>query len=168
MRVWSKCPQQSTCAGPLLDQLIGAGEQSGRDCDPQRLRGLEVEHQFKVRRLFYRQIRWFGSPSDAIDIFCGVAVHSRDARAVGQQTTHLNPLAESEHGRHTVPQGKLGHASTVAEKNWGRHNYEAAAMVCWGLNERLFVVVWLLAQLDAGQPYPQLGAGVPCSLPLVG
>src|SRR5262245_32007490 len=31
------------------------------------------------------------------------------------------------------------------------HNYEVA-MTCWGLNERPFVVVWLLAQFDADQP----------------
>lgn len=40
----------------LFDHLVCAGEQCRRDRNVERLRRLEIDHQFKTRRLLHRQI----------------------------------------------------------------------------------------------------------------
>jgi hypothetical protein len=41
-----------------FDHLVGAGEHAGRNCQAQRLSGLEVDHQHERGRLDNRQIGW--------------------------------------------------------------------------------------------------------------
>src|SRR5579872_335812 len=48
--------------GPSFDHLVGAREQRGRDCQAERLRGLEVDHKIKLGRLFDRQIGGLRAP----------------------------------------------------------------------------------------------------------
>jgi hypothetical protein len=45
----------------LRSHLVGAGEQHGRDFEPERLRGLEVDHQLKLGRLEDRQVCRLGA-----------------------------------------------------------------------------------------------------------
>jgi hypothetical protein len=40
---------------PLFDHLVGERQQPIRHIDPERLRGLEVDHQLELGRLFYWQ-----------------------------------------------------------------------------------------------------------------
>ena len=41
----------------LLDHLVGAGEDRGRNSDPKFLRRLQIDEEFEVRGLFRRLIR---------------------------------------------------------------------------------------------------------------
>jgi hypothetical protein len=42
--------------GPLFDDLVGAGEQRRRHFEPERIRGLEVEHQLVLGRCLHWKI----------------------------------------------------------------------------------------------------------------
>jgi hypothetical protein len=51
-------PQQIT---KLLDHLVGACEQRGRDGEAERLRGLDIDDKLEFGRLFDRQIAGIGA-----------------------------------------------------------------------------------------------------------
>ena len=52
----------------LLDNLGGLEQHVRGDGEAQRLGGLEVEDQFELRGLFYRQVRRLGASQDTIYI----------------------------------------------------------------------------------------------------
>jgi hypothetical protein len=52
---------------PSFDHLVGAGEQGGRESNAKGLGGLEVEDEFDIRGLLYRQVGRLLAPEDAAD-----------------------------------------------------------------------------------------------------
>jgi hypothetical protein len=52
----------------LFDDLVGAGEQRDWHLYPDRLGGLEVDHQFKFCRLLDRKIRRFRTLENSVHI----------------------------------------------------------------------------------------------------
>src|SRR5215467_7089026 len=58
----------------LFDHFVGALEESFRDGEADRLRGLEIDHQFEPRRLHDRQVARFLALEDATDIYAGLPV----------------------------------------------------------------------------------------------
>ena len=44
-----------------FDNLVGAGEDRWRDREPERLGGLEIDHQLECSRLLDRQVGRFGA-----------------------------------------------------------------------------------------------------------
>src|SRR5262245_42171914 len=52
------CTLQSLLRSP--DDLVGSNQERLRDCQAQRLGGLEVDHQLELRRLFDREVGGFG------------------------------------------------------------------------------------------------------------
>src|SRR5262245_40272587 len=51
-----------------LDHLIGAGEQRGRNREPKRLGGFEIDHQLKPGRLGNGQIGRLATPENPVDV----------------------------------------------------------------------------------------------------
>jgi hypothetical protein len=59
----TQCSRQS-----LFDHLVGAGEQRWRHREAERLRSLEIDHQFVLGRVLHRQVARFLALEDAIDV----------------------------------------------------------------------------------------------------
>jgi len=58
-------PQQTAA---LFDQLVGAGKHSLRNNNPERLGGLEVDHQLVLGRRLHPQVGRLFSLEDAVDV----------------------------------------------------------------------------------------------------
>ena len=53
---------------PLFNDLVGGGEQIGRDRNAERLGGLEIDHHFVLGQRLHRQVGRLLALEDAIDI----------------------------------------------------------------------------------------------------
>src|SRR5205823_776035 len=73
----------------LFDYLVSQLLQLGSHVDPQRTRCLQVDHQFKLGRLLYRQISRLNSLQYFVDQYSGSPKQVRDVRAVGQESVRL-------------------------------------------------------------------------------
>ena len=52
----------------LLDYLVGEYDQRRWNFQPKRFRSLEIDHQFKLGRLFHGKIGRFGTFEDAVHV----------------------------------------------------------------------------------------------------
>src|SRR5262245_37131505 len=77
-----------TSAGSL-DDLVGPGQDGRGDGETQSPRGLEVDDQLELRRLFDRQVRRPRALQDAVDVRRRAAVHVVKVRTVRHQTTDM-------------------------------------------------------------------------------
>src|SRR5215831_17532571 len=77
-----------------LDHLVGAGEQSWRHVEAQRLGGFEIDHQLVSRRRLYWKLGHVGTLEDAIDIRRRLPVHVDTINPVGYES--------AIHGKETV------------------------------------------------------------------
>src|SRR5215468_8641721 len=77
---WRSRPQHHKRAvslqqsNPLFDYLVGAGEQRVRHSEPDRLGGLEIDHQLVFHRCLHRQVGGFLPFENAIDVAGRAAV----------------------------------------------------------------------------------------------
>src|SRR5215813_7172091 len=54
----------------LFDHLVGEREHRGRDCEAERLGGLQIDRQRVLRWLLHRKVARLGALQDAVDIGC--------------------------------------------------------------------------------------------------
>ena len=67
----------------LLDRLIGASEQGGRDSDAKRFGGLEVDSHLEFDRQLNRKLRRHCATEDDIDIASCLTVKIYEVRSIG-------------------------------------------------------------------------------------
>jgi hypothetical protein len=66
-----------------LNHLIGGDQETGRDGEPQRPRGFQVDNGFVLGRRLHRKVGWLVAAQDAVDIGRRppiLVVASRDVR----------------------------------------------------------------------------------------
>ena len=89
----------------LFDHLVGAGEHGWRDGEAERLRGLEIDHQFVLGRCLYRQVSGLLALEDAVDvagrtpILVGKVGTVGDQPATGDEQTGLVDCGQLVPGR---------------------------------------------------------------------
>src|SRR5262245_25543319 len=102
----SRCSNRR--AEDLLDHLVGAGKQRGRNAQTEGLGGLEVDCQLVLRRRLHRQVRWLLALENAIDIFGRARVVGDKAGGpIGDQSPSGNELSVEVDRRHLVLRRKI-------------------------------------------------------------
>src|SRR5437867_5093974 len=80
-------------AGSSLDHLVCAQQQRLRDREPERLGGLEVDHELELGRLFHRKLAGLRALEDLVDEACEPEIKVGIVHRVGYQSTGLDELA---------------------------------------------------------------------------
>ena len=96
------------CAPVSFYDLVGAREQRLRDGEPQRLRGLQVDHQFEPGRFLDRELSRLRPPQDFADVARGLSMLLAQIRAVRNQAAKFSKFAKSVDRREAISQSVLG------------------------------------------------------------
>src|SRR5829696_6503469 len=102
----------ATAASPAMppafsfDNLVGTGEEGGREAQSEHVRRLEIEHELHFGRLLDRQLGRFRSLKDPVDKARRARVEVGVAHAVGQQAAVVREFARWIDGRQPVARGK--------------------------------------------------------------
>src|SRR5260370_10838853 len=102
-------PSRATCCRswpisalePLFDHLVGLRQERARHGEPERLGGLEVDHQFEFGRLLDRQIGRLGAVEDLSGVNADLAIDRSEARSIADQAAgsgEFSPLVRRRNG----------------------------------------------------------------------
>jgi hypothetical protein len=120
----------------LLDHLVGAGEQRVRHRDPERPRGLQVDHQFEFRRGLDRQLPRIGSAQNSVDVGCRPPEQMRTVDPVGHEATALGEGFERINCRQAIARGQFDDRLAVGRGQRGREYDERAIRLPCGRGNR--------------------------------
>jgi hypothetical protein len=76
-----------------FDHFVGAGEQRGRNFKAERSGGRQVDDQFKLGRLHYRQVGRLSTLEDLAGVDADLTVRFRLARSVAHEAASFRILA---------------------------------------------------------------------------
>src|SRR5258706_9819001 len=85
---------------------------------------LEVDDEFKLRRLLYRQVGRFRSFENFVYVVGGLSIEVIVVHAVGHETALIDKLLRKVNSRQAVFDGKVDDALSFGDKgaSGGRHN----------------------------------------------
>src|SRR5262245_7974188 len=92
---------------PSFNHLVGARLQREWNGEPQRLRGLEIDHQFEFRGLLDRQVGRLFAFENPPGVDAGEAIRIGNAGSVTDQPAGHYKLAQIIHGRHGMARRQL-------------------------------------------------------------
>src|SRR6266478_305828 len=78
-------PQRS-CRDQLFDHPVGDCEQCRRHRQTERLRGLQVDHQFELGRLYDRKVGRLPAPENAAGVKANLVISAEKVRSIAQKT----------------------------------------------------------------------------------
>src|SRR5262249_29620224 len=90
-----------------FDEPIRSQQHGLRNREAERLRGLEVDHQFELRRLLDWEISGPGTFEDLVHQARGLAPQSVKVRRIARQPAPFYIERIVEHGRHRLLRGDL-------------------------------------------------------------
>src|SRR5262245_54253121 len=90
-------------AAPLLDHLIGSGEDRRRDGQPEGFGGLEVDDELELGRLLDRQIGGLGTLENLVHVNGSAPVEVKNVRAIRHEATGVDMELQGEHRRQVAP-----------------------------------------------------------------
>src|SRR5262249_27097377 len=107
----------------LLDHLVGAELERGRQCYSKRFGSPKVDHQLELGRLLDRQVGWFFAFENATRISAYKPVSVRKIATVTHHATSRRKLAILVDCWNLVPESQSGElvASAVKEIIWTDH-----------------------------------------------
>src|SRR5262245_6591341 len=120
------CEQPQQGSSPLLDHLVGAGEQRGRNFNTYRFRCLEIDHQPEASRLLDRQATSFGTFEDTIDITRSSSEHINFIGPIGNQTAVRRKNREIVNCRLAISVCERDDCSAMNHVKRVRHNNKPA------------------------------------------
>jgi hypothetical protein len=94
--------RRASAANDLFDRLVGATEQRERECDAERLGGLQVDVQLDFSCLLDRQVGGLFTLEDAAGIDAGLSKNVCNVSAVAHQAAGRHRLAHMVNRRHRV------------------------------------------------------------------
>src|SRR5262249_10560543 len=107
---WAGLPPAGShqlCLAHSFDHLVGTRLQREWNGEPQRLRGLEIDHQFEFRGLLDRQVGRLFAFENPPGVDAGEAIRIGNAGSVTDQPAGHYKLAQIIHGRHGMARRQL-------------------------------------------------------------
>jgi hypothetical protein len=134
-----------------LNDLGGLLQHGRRDGQPERLRGLHVDHEDVQRGLLHRQVCRFGAPEDLVHVVRGTAIQGRNSRRIGLQATRFDIVTLASHRRQLRPGRQLDDSASVRIKDRVFPDDDRLSALLHGGGEH-----WLQALVDAEVEADQL------------
>src|SRR5215831_1993178 len=143
------------CA-PLLDHLIGSCKQRWRNRQPEGLRSLEVDDQFKLGWLLDGEISGLGSLQDLVHVNGSAPVEIKNVRAIRHEATGVDMELQGEHRRQVAPCRELCNSLSLglASECWVKQNDESAGTLFRDRREGAVDLAGT-TRLEMLKPHPQ-------------
>src|SRR5262245_27288058 len=90
-----------------FDHLVGAGEQRWRHGEPERLRGLEVDHQLELGRLLHGEVGGLGAFEDFVDVAGSTPAQVSKNCPVGHEPAGCHEFSNSIKRRQVLPRREV-------------------------------------------------------------
>src|SRR5262245_50449078 len=101
-----------------FDHLVGAGEQRGWDLDPERLGGLQVDHELELGGLLDGQIGRLFAFQNSTSIHSRQPIQFREATTVADEAARCGELATLVDCRQRIFQGERSEMSSAGIEKW--------------------------------------------------
>src|SRR5262245_60603482 len=116
----------------LFDHLVSPCEHLRWNRQSNLFRGLQVNDEFKLRRLLYRQISRFGAFQDLVHVNSSAPMEVNDVCPIGHEATGFHKLLLEVNSRQAIFAGKLDDPFSFGEKltTSGRHDRAHLFLLC--------------------------------------